>query len=69
MTNNPNVKCGARHKIMDITELTGSEQRVWNLFQEGKTKKEICELLGMKRVSVDARIRTAREKIEANAYS
>lgn len=53
---------------MDITELTRSEQIVWNLFQEGKTKKEIGDILGMKRVSVDARIRTAREKIEANAY-
>lgn len=51
-----------------VDTLTPSEKRVWDLHLSGKTKAEIGDALGLKINSVTARIRIAREKVQASAY-
>lgn len=46
----------------NVDRLTPSEERIWKLHEEGKSRPEIAEALGLARSSVDRRMATIREK-------
>ncbi len=46
-----------------VDQLTPTEQKVYDLYKEGKSRKEIGEALGMKVNSVGRRITAIREKV------
>lgn len=45
--------------------LTEAEKQAWELFQQGLSRQEIAEKLNVKRNTVNVRIATARQKIQA----
>lgn len=56
-------KMGADANRESTTQLTPSEQRIWDLHLQGMTRKQIAEALGLKPATVGGRMRTAREKV------
>lgn len=45
--------------------LTPREKDIWELHEKGMSRKEICEALGLKRSSIDARFLVIKEKVAA----
>ncbi len=54
---------GAQVKIRDLNQLTAAEQRIYELFKKGLSRKEIAEALGLKYGTVNASLKIIYEKI------
>lgn len=46
-----------------VDQLTPRESSIWSLKQEGKTIKEIADILGLKSTSVSRYMATIKEKV------
>lgn len=56
------MKPGAKRQVRNMSELTPREAEMLKLFREGKKKKEIAEILGVKYATVDGMLYKAQEK-------
>lgn len=60
---------GAMSRRTDPCKLTPYEQQIWSLKEEGKTPRQIAEMLNLSGYnSVYSTIKSAREKIRAQQY-
>ena len=51
------------YKFKDVSYLTPAEEKIYNLRQQGKSHKEICEELGLAYNTVNRKVADIREKI------
>lgn len=63
MVKEKNGKGETRRKLVDVSKLTPTEEKIYSLFKSGMTRQQIAEELNMAKISVDRRLATINEKV------
>lgn len=63
MVKEKNGKGETRRKIIDVSQLTPTEEKIYGMIKSGMTRQQVADELKMAKISVDRRLATINEKV------